>query len=242
MGAQRHPRLCELMKTKNYKCPECQVCSYCLQHCAVDKPCTHPIAPIFGHCMHNDDITPQDCGICVEKAILKNLKTQIKEFEEVKIPALHGEYGRLKLDHLEAAAKHQIKVKELEKVIYELNSRVTELRSEQDSFFGELATILGGPGRPREGVTRNAYWLGRLGEFLTGLEDLRRKDLDELLGNIVSQWSYGVIRERILAMFNKMPKVLLVDYICIDCNEPRRCIKGAFVCQGCLSTNGRLDS
>lgn len=55
------------MKTKNYKCSDCNVCSYCLQHRAPGHLCEHPIEPIYGHCMHNKDIKPEDCGLCVDK-------------------------------------------------------------------------------------------------------------------------------------------------------------------------------
>lgn len=236
------------MKTKNHLCPECHVCSYCLQRTARGGICHHPVVPIRGHCMHHDDIRPKDCATCAAKVTLSNTLLKVAEknktieelrFEVAELEAtvetnetlaewdsdarteqLHKEYGQLKLKYL---------------------AETGELRAEQNSLFGELATILDGPGKPREGETRNAYWLGRLGAYLIALDDARREQLDELLGNIVSQFNYGTIREHILRMLNHPLEMNLADYTCVDCGNARRCLKGAFVCRGCLSLNGKLD-
>ena len=52
----------------NHKCPECGICSYCRQHCAIGHLCEHPDKPIHGHCPHYDDIRPDQCALCLEKA------------------------------------------------------------------------------------------------------------------------------------------------------------------------------
>ncbi len=44
--------------------------------------------------------------------------------------------------------------------------QLAETKAELKSLYGELATICGGPGKPREGETKAAYWLGRVGQAL----------------------------------------------------------------------------
>jgi len=53
-----------------------------------------------------------------------------------------------------------------EQCINLLKEKNAVLQSEQNSLFAELATICNGPGRPRKGETRNAYWLWRIGKLL----------------------------------------------------------------------------
>lgn len=65
--------------TKNHLCPECHVCSYCLQKGTY--PCEHPIKPTYNHCQHHNDLTPEQCGTCIEKNYIVELENEIVEWK-----------------------------------------------------------------------------------------------------------------------------------------------------------------
>lgn len=145
------------MKTQNYLCSECHVCSYCLQRGTY--PCTHPIDPIRGHCVHHNDILPKDCGTCAGKVTLSNTLLKVveknKTIEELRfeVAALEAtietnetlaewesdarteqllkEYGQLKLKYLaetgELRAEMRKRTKDSDRVVYDLNNRISEL-------------------------------------------------------------------------------------------------------------------
>lgn len=54
--------------------------------------------------------------------------------------------------------------------------RVEELEHDADAFFGEMATLLG-PGKPPAGVSRGAYWIGRVAQAL-GERESRVEELE----------------------------------------------------------------
>lgn len=57
-----------------------------------------------------------------------------------------------------------------------LIERVGELEHDADAFFGEMATLLG-PGKPPAGVSRGAYWIGRVAQAL-GERESRVEELE----------------------------------------------------------------
>jgi hypothetical protein len=88
-----------------------------------------------------------------------------------------------------------------------------EAESELQSLYGELATILG-PGKPREGETRAAYWLRRIGAALSEHPETGEREARSVCPRCGTD-EYAEVR-------NRVPEFGEGEVWCTRCNQKIR--------------------